>query len=81
MSNPITKISNVYDNQTHTVNLGAEGDDVFITLSHNGQNIKVTLNSFAEFLYDYFKNGHFLFYGTGEPQSNNVKIWYDTNQD
>ena len=78
---PISKIqfAKTIDGSNPVINIGAAAEDVYITLDIGGQSSAVKLSDFANYLYDYFKNGTFISYGEQEPQSPNVKVWYDTN--
>lgn len=59
------------------VDLGATANNIYITLeTDNGQKY-ITLDNFAKYLYNYFTDGDFLTYNADEPQSYNVKLWYE----
>ena len=80
MANLITKIENTRNDQLNSVDIGAEAKNVVVPLVINGTTEYISLEQFVQYLYDYFTNGDFLFYGPDGPQSKNVKLWYDTNQ-
>ena len=75
-------ISIIERGQNEVANIGAAAENVYITLSVDGQQEYITLADFATYLYNYFENGVFLNYGKNQVPVNanlNTKVWYDTN--
>ena len=61
--------------------IGARAEDVFVELIDKTTNTidNLTVQNFAEYVNDFFDEGDFIFYSNedNEPDSENVKVWFD----
>ena len=76
MANPIFQIKQILANGSwKEAPVGSTFDNVYRKTSNGG---KYTLTNFYDYVMNAFSNIHYVYAGTEEPESDNVKVWYET---
>ena len=77
----MSRITQIYQNgkENDKYDIGATFENVtYDYKNNNGETKRFTLKELYEYLKNFFNNGDFVKYSDSEPQSERIKIWYDT---